>query len=582
MGEIGGLCSHTPLCAEVDCLRRLIRAGNFTNQSLLDKCWKGRRAIPEDDVHRTRIHTLSWEAYDARGEYPEARTRLLEDGVVTRGIEKLENAVRNADTFVAQHFACAHDDPAQIERYNVWRQRVIGALAYAVSEFRSQGTTYEGVLNTVELFLEQCFAKAGYANHGTRARLNFFRGNIFESKSEIAAALAAYERSLECLSSRVKHRLTNTPERSTERDFATYCLGKLELRMGQIYFHRGLIQRAQEQALKAGMLLAASQDPYLPHMAELLSCQIERYREDFKSRGWEIAARLCSCCHNLDGHKPYQLKAVLEWTKTCVYLYDTPTPRSDPAFLNLEQALAKTNEAIDEAQTLNLRKTHCQALLIKARTMLRMGRATEATEAVKQADNLLRALPNSLKAEALFVKGKIESMRARRTVDLIHKAAFNASAAELFRQALDLRPESVTFRATCLMQIVEALNHQGKVVQAGRFLIEAETQLSGIERTFLNVRLRRLREQKAEAGVFYHKFEPGDDVGLVKERLVREYVSEIASQMQIEPEFFSQNFAKIRGAGWCPKDWKWDKMETLLKSIGVLKQANSKPRSMEP
>ena len=131
-------------------------------------------------------------------------------------------------------------------------------------------------------------------------------------------------------------------------------MGKLELRFGWLDFHRGHLDSAKRHAKRAGLLLRTSRDPFLPHVAQLLVCLIERYENNF---GWDLVTRMFQSCDSLKGHIPYRLEATIEAVKTCVYLREVSPFSNNPNFLSLDRALTVLTEVAGKAHRAGLKYT---------------------------------------------------------------------------------------------------------------------------------------------------------------------------------------------------------------------------------
>ena len=176
------------ICTRVEALRRRVRSGDFMSDDLLDECWEARGEIFGDVVHRTLIHTLAWEIYDARGEYERAFDRLRADGVVDEGIALIEKEVRDPDFFREREFSGVLKIDERRARYNIWRQRVVGALAWGFAGYRLQAPEHGGRLYLAQSFIAGCLIPSGFKCSDTLSRLHFFLGHLHESNDYIAKA----------------------------------------------------------------------------------------------------------------------------------------------------------------------------------------------------------------------------------------------------------------------------------------------------------------------------------------------------------------------------------------------------------
>jgi hypothetical protein len=268
-----------------------------------------------------RIHTLLWEVYDSRGEFQKAFEYLRKDGVIDKGFGMLCEANSSPDDFVAETFPSGLTSGEKKSRYDLWRQRTFGALALGLATFRAGEPEFEKKLLVAQYFIEHCLKRAGYASNGTRARLHFFLGQVWEVTYDLSRAYAEYSKSFDYCIARANERLRREAveaEKETERSFAIYCMGKFKLKMSQIDFEQGRLKQAQYNAKEAGLLLHISHDPFLPHMAALLRCRIDRHHKDFYATGWNLVKRIDQCCSGVRQHRPYYLEASMEAIKTCV------------------------------------------------------------------------------------------------------------------------------------------------------------------------------------------------------------------------------------------------------------------------
>jgi tetratricopeptide (TPR) repeat protein len=226
-------------------------------------------------------------------------------------------------------------------------------------------------------------------------------------------------------------------------------------------------------------------------MAQLLETKIERHRKDFYPNGWQIVRRMQACRDALNEHRPFFLEASLEAVKSCVYLRhgNVPPPGDDPAFPTLEQSLTTVDAIIDEARTLHLTAIVLQALLVKARTLLRLNDLNKATMIAKEARNLAN-LPRFRKhhAEALFVEGKISSKRVSKAISEDDPAAYRhlSKAITLFDSALEKEHPSRMFQIACRLQIADARIRLGHCARAQRYLLEAKKLAKNVESPFLH------------------------------------------------------------------------------------------------
>ncbi len=307
----------------VDELRRNVRAGDFTKSEIQKEVWANRQLLPEDGFHRLSIHTLSWEYFHSRGDQDAAAARLRDGQVVESAVRLVEEWSQAPGRFVEAEFPPDLPDEERRRRYNLWRQRAVGSLAWCMVSHQRRESGWKELLASVESFIDVCLGSAGFGCTGTRARFHFIRAQIHESNNETPEAVSDYDRSLHYCIKRANERLgsgQSDGQQEIERAFAIYSLGKLKLRLGQIDFEMGQLASAKGHAREAGLLLRVSRDPFLPEMANLLSYCIERQESTFYARGGDVVARMESVREGLQEHRPFFLKASIEQLITRVYL----------------------------------------------------------------------------------------------------------------------------------------------------------------------------------------------------------------------------------------------------------------------
>ena len=566
------MTSHE-LRKNTEILRRLIRTGDFSRVNLLKRCWDNRAKLREGELDSLRLHTIAWEMHRARGEYKEATARLLDRGEIEAGAEAVYKESRNPDQFAKQYFPRKLSRKARKDQYDFWRQRAMGALAMAADEFLLDAHRRNETFDATQKFLEQCFGAVGFSSVGTRSRLHYFRGNSYAANYEHKLAAVEYDLSLSFCIDRAKERMQGNRDAATfevERAFAVYCLGKLELAFGQLDFHRGHLDSAKRHAKRAGLLLQTSNDPYLPRLAQLLTCLIERYQENF---GWDLVTRMFQCSDDLKGHTPYQLEANLEAVKTCVYLRNHPRPLSDSRSLSPEEALKRAISIAGRAQRLGLKNLHFHALLVQARTLNRLTRFDDALRTVDDAEKALHPhVPRPMQAEASFVRGKIYATRGSKIVQLgirrteedanIRMIKDDATALDHFQKASGVGA-SITFGISCNLQIVEMLLRLGRITEASRLLAETRRNFGSVQHTFLDERLRNLEKQidKSEFSEFHYVL-PLFSLDDARKEMEKKFLLAIERQTDLPPHEFLRNYK--RKIAPLLRDLNYDRLKKLV------------------
>jgi tetratricopeptide (TPR) repeat protein len=549
------------LYSSIEKLHRLTRTGDFSRADLLQRCWTDRRKLPSGELHALRLRTIAWEIYHSRGEYRKATECLQDGGEIEAGADKIIQQNRWPDRFIKKHFPdprSAQERKSRKSHYDLWRQRVMGMLAMGADDFLLPDNKRQEMFGQAQKFLEECLGGAGFPCVGTRSRLHFFRGNSYEANYVHALAAAEYDQSLAFCIARADDRMQKSSGSSqfdAERAFAVYCLGKLELRFGWLDFHRGHLDSAKRHARRAGLLLRTSQDPYLPCLAQLLVCLIERYKDNF---GWNLVTKMSECRESLTEHIPYRLQATIEVVKTSVYLREVKPPKDDPTFLSLDQALRVLAEVADEARKLGLKQTQFHALLVRARTLSRLKRFDEALQTVADAENLLGAqIPKPLEAEAWFVKGKICATRGRTVMrDSGNRPGKQADSRMLrddraahdhFQKALNVGDASLTFEISCRLQMSEMLLRLDRIREAKNLLAEAKNQIQSVQHTFLQERLGRLERMIDETTISEFRYSlPLFSLDEARDEVERKFLLAIQRQTNLTLKEALKNFSKIK------------------------------------
>jgi hypothetical protein len=555
------------LCKQVDRALRFVRTGDFTQEELVDKCWRNRRRTAGCTLHELRVYTLVWDAHQARGEYKIAAERLHDGDVIHRAIQHLHNATTNPDLFI-KDFEQLKDKRFA---YTVWRQRTMGVLAHAFSEFQFHKSGTEEHLRSVELFLDECLGRLTYPSNGSRARLHFFRGIICETNYEMDRAMAEYDRSLKFCIARAKHRLAHPKSKSqyeAERSFVVYCLGKVELKLAQLDFDRGRLSTAKRHAHEAGLLLRASKDRFLPHMADLVACKISRYEKSFLEQGWSLVEHIEDCRKALAGHVPYRLEAEIEAIKTCVYLrhFNSEPPTNTESFRTIPKALEHIGGVILEAHNMELARLEFDAMLVKARTLNQQGAFREALDVVDAAERVMRPLPGPLAAEVHFARGKLLATRAADEKHPPSRDRDHIAAYKWFKKATEIGHTSLTFRIACTLQMADMLLRLGRVVTAKQLVAEMTVLLQGVEHTFLNDRLATLKDEitNSTGGSLYRKIEDTLDYDAARAELEKRYLFHLANRTGLDPPDFQHHYyADIKPH--VPATMTLEKLRTIVK-----------------
>jgi len=548
--------TRSSVCGIIENLHRLTRIGDFSRVDLLKKCWENRQKLRKDELPSLRLRTIAWEIYHSRGEYRTATECLQDADEIDAGVDKVCQQNRRPDRFIKRFFPSGLSDPARKSEYDLWRQRVMGMLAMAADDFLHPDSKRQEMFDQAQKFLEECLGGAGFPCVGTRARLHFFRGNWHEANYNHASASAEYDLSLAFCIARADARMRQSGGASQfdpEAAFAVYCLGKLELRFGWLDFHLGHLDSAKRHAMRAGLLLRTSHDPYLPYVSQLLVCLIERYKDNFD---WNLVTRISKCRDSLMEHAPYRLQAMLEAVKTCVYLREVRQPKRNRDFLSLEQALRVSTEVAREAQNLGLIHTHFNALLVRARTLNRLGQFDVALRTVENAANRVGSqIPKPLEAEAEFVKGKIYATRGRKAAlkanptdeEKANRLNDDRAAYDHFQKAFDVGGASLTFAISCRLQMSEMLLRLGQIGKATNLLNEAKNQIQSVQHTFLQERLRKLQGQIDETKISEFRYDLSKfSLEEARDELEKKFLWAIQREKNLAREELRKNYSKIK------------------------------------
>jgi hypothetical protein len=198
---------------------------------------------------------------------------------------------------------------------------VVCVLADGSASFRDlMPRRAERLFNVASEFVDACLVPANFPCNGTRARLSFFRAQLHHGEEPFEVAAAKYDEAMRLCSARLDERdEVNTDEEcmpDVERAFATYCLGKLHVRMGDLEFNQGHLRAAERHLLTAKILLRDTQGAFLANRAELLLCLIARSDSSFAAQGWSLLERIAICREGLRRHPEYYIDASIEEVKT--------------------------------------------------------------------------------------------------------------------------------------------------------------------------------------------------------------------------------------------------------------------------
>jgi tetratricopeptide (TPR) repeat protein len=565
-------------CKTVDQALAAVRTGDLGNDESLETWWADRVRLGNCSLHVLRVHTMLWDAYQGLGKYHRAAERLRANDAVQRALDCLDEARKHPTEF-AKNFSMARDKKWE---YKMWRQRAMAVLAHGFSAFQLRERGAMELFGTVDSFLKRCLDPLGYESNGARARLHFFRGVMHESVYDMGKAIRSYDLSLHFCRQRAFRELARrqSPNYETERSFIVYCLGRMELRIGQLDFDSGRLTAAKRHASEAGLLLRASKDPYLPHMADLLWLKVSRYEEDFLKRGWELVGDFEDCAGQLAGNLPNHLEAKIEAVKTCVYLlHFGQLPRKEESTdRSLSQALKEIEGVIKDAGEKHPRLVF-DALLVKARTLNRMGKFEVALRVVKEAEDSMSPIPGPLLAEALFVRGKIHATWTQppQTAALIRVS--RERALDYFLKAEGVGHASVTFKIACKLQIAELCLDLGYGSRAEGSISEAKELSRDVEHTFLNRRLEELLK-RVEGKSFYRSFEKNFDLQGARDQLEKNFLLYVSRASGYAVREFPQHFKDLKEEYLAP-GMNYDHLMTLLnRHFGVPRRSErQKPTS---
>lgn len=409
---------------EIESLRQTIRRGKFLDgRKIVEQNWRRwHDALELSDgplalLDRIQMATLAWEACDALGQRKEAGELLLLGGLRSQCESELRKANQAPKKFREKEFPRNISEEEKRQKYALWRQRTVWALALGFQSFRHQ--RFEdaiAILQIVEKFLDGCMTE--FRCHGTRSRLYYFQGQVRQAQENLSDAANLYDRSLRSCFARLKERSDEIrpgdPQLEVERSFAYYGLGKLELRMGELDYEQGRLQSALRHAYAARSLLQTTEDPFLKYVAELLLCKIERARERLGKNHWDtMLPRIDECCRELQAHTAFRLNARIEQLTTKVYLLhhvsrDSPVQTE----LGLREAAQDLDRVAKEARNADLPRTAFQAALSRAETLMRIPDLPAAHEA-------LNDIPSARDSETMTAQVEFlrENLPGRREIE---------------------------------------------------------------------------------------------------------------------------------------------------------------------
>jgi tetratricopeptide (TPR) repeat protein len=520
-------------------LRRKVRLGKFMeSRELIERDWeRWRKALPFDSemdnrllLDRLQMATLSWEVFDALGDKDKAQEKLLTDGLRHECEDRIRHALHAPRVFLAEQFSEGQANDRELT-YNLWRQRTIWLMALGFQFYRRQMLgDAEQLLLLAAKFLDNCLARANYACNGTRSWLYYFLGHVRQASDNLSAAAKLFERSLYFCLARLLERsekyAPGSPPYEVERSFAHYCLGKLELKMGELDYDQGRLQSAQRHAYAARTLLQTAADPYLRHLAEILTCRIERSGTRLVVGHWALVQRIEQCCVELQDHSAFRLEALLEKGRTTVYLlHHVSRPELGPEDVRtrMNTVVGEVDGIIAEARAASLPRTQFRACLVKAETLLRLREFRAATVAVRAA--VTSAISDANLAEAEFLLGKICQAEGK------HKKALRC-----LRRALSYKQESLVFRGWCYLHMLEISLDTGRLAAAREVLTSIEQLLSALEPAYIHQRFseltRRIEASSQRSFQFRPAFNPLDADREIKAGFVRY----LAGLVNVEPE----------------------------------------------
>jgi tetratricopeptide (TPR) repeat protein len=525
------------LAALIDHLHRQVRLGNFADsQDLAERCLKHHDLAGMEEVRRLRAHTLAWEVYDSLGNSKRAQECLKHDAALfTQATHRLQLAIEKPSAFRKTEFPCEAGEAGRVLKYRLWRQRVFVQMAEGLCAYREHRLLRSAeLLECAGRFIYECLIPAGFPCSGTLARLYFYKGLLAQRQRLLSEAGEHFDESLGRCLARLSERHPvprSTEELDVDKAFATYCLGKLHVYMGELEFDKGRLTAARRYLSGGKTLILSTQDKFLALRADLLLCCVARSDRQFTEEGWGLLETFAKCRQGLTAHPAYSVEARTEEIKTAVYLHRERAriPGSPPrnGIANLDQALTATDQLIERARELKLRQSHYHALLMKARILIYKEQRNEARAAIELARDLYPddGPPAPLAAEAAFVLAKT------------HTADKNcATALKHFREALRIGHESLVFQASCHLQIIEALERTKKLTEAREHLLQNRQLLCSVESSFLRKRYQELNERLNSRELHLFRFDDNFELKSAKDELEVFYLHNLAALIDRKPQ----------------------------------------------
>jgi tetratricopeptide (TPR) repeat protein len=511
---------------QIDRLLHGVRMGKFIDcRALADSCFEQRSSLASSDIRRLQISSLNWEIYEALGFKTKARDRLEADEIVTECATRVEEALADVRVFRRKEFPAGLSKEKREENYALWRQRVICLLAGGFAAFRHDLTRHaERLFTRAGDFIAKCLIPAGFPCSGTQARLHFFRARLKHETHHFDEARDDYDDSLRFCYARLDEQLELQPDsrtREQETEFAAYCSAKVHENLGELEFHQGHLRAAERHLLTAKILLRSTQDKFLLNRAEIFLCLVTRSDTSFGAGSWEMLEHLSLCREQLENHPEYRLEARLEEVKTAVYLHHSKvTGQAQRDDLNtFAKALEVTKTLIEEAKSSNLISKQFEALLVKARILIRLMDGSTALETVDQALELYRNRPPApLAAEAMVVKAKAFSSQQRYDDALEH-----------LQHPITKGHASQLFHASRQLSIAELLLVTRNLIQAEHALRRCSRLLRRVQSSYLHERFKRLWQQFQEASAMSIQFGPDFELRAAEEEIERRYLIYLAA-----------------------------------------------------
>lgn len=497
------------------------------------------------------------EVLDALGDWKRAAARLV-GGVALVCEKQIESELEQLDTFAAREFPATCRGNDRRNRYRLWRQRVMLVLAKGLSLYRRQAYPQaKKLLALAEDFLNNCLGKVSeqpstgrgteqtFKCSGTRCRLHYFQGLLLMRQRKFDDATAEFDRSMTFCFDRLDEqlRLDDRPDsgeagqpsrHEVERSFATYCLAKLLVHLGETAYRQGRLHTARRQLLSARVLLKVSADHFLGHRAELLLCMIDREDESIAHQGWPLLARFAACHEGLKNHRIYGIEASMEEIITSVYLHHAREKgqriiRGRGPRMGLDFEAALTRIADDIKRIDNLPETMFHALLVRARIQTRLKKWDEVNKSVEQAEEALESVRPA--AVRLPLAAEVKVVLARKEL----RKGNPGDALELFREALRLQHESYVFQFSCHLHVFEILLNMDNLTEAAARIAPCIELLPNVDSAFQRARFEKLRaslESRAECTLH---FDPDFKLDHGRTKLDCHYVKYLAGLIDKKP-----------------------------------------------